>query len=304
MNSITILCTTSSFSAGNFPGQLHVIYNPYKRRLSEDEVLDLVKKYQPDGIIAGLEPITSRVLKEARKLKVISRCGVGLDTVDLITAAKMGIAVFNTPDAPVRPVAELTVAMIFALVRNLLKMDSNTKKGIWEKINASLLSEKTVGIIGCGRIGTRVASILHETGCRIFGYDILTIENKIFKSVSFLDLLLQSDIISLHIPLTPENYHIISRNEIQKMKSGTILVNTSRGGLIDEAALHEYLKNGHLGGAGLDVFEEEPYNGPLCHLENVILTPHAGSSAGESRLRMEEESVKNLIRGLKELSLI
>jgi D-3-phosphoglycerate dehydrogenase len=183
-------------------------------------------------------------------------------------------------------------------------MDSNTKKGIWEKINASLLSEKTVGIIGCGRIGTRVASILYETGCRILGYDLLKIKSKYFKSVSFHEILTLSDIISIHIPLTPENYHIISRNEIKKMKPGTILVNTSRGGLIDEEALYEYLKNGHLGGAGLDVFEEEPYNGPLCQLENVILTPHAGSSAGESRLRMEEESVENLVRGLKELSLI
>jgi len=304
MSSITILCTTSSFSANNIPDQFIVIYNPYKRRLNEDEVIDLVKKYQPDGIIAGVEPITSKVLKEAGKLKIISRCGVGLDNVDLVAAKEKGIKVFNTPDAPVSAVAELTVAMIFALIRNLLKTDSNTKKGIWEKIKSSLLSEQTVGIIGCGRIGIRVASILHETGCRILGYDVLNINSKFFERVSFHDILILSDIISLHIPLTPENYHIINRNEMKKMKPGAILINTSRGGLIDEKELFEYLKNGHLGGAGLDVFEEEPYNGALCELENVILTPHIGSSAGESRLRMEEESVKNLIKGLKELSLI
>ncbi len=304
MNGITILCTTSSFSASNFPGQLRIIYNPYKRQLSEDEVMDLIKKYQPDGIIAGLEPITGRVLMEATRLKIISRCGTGLDTIDLATAKEKGIKVYNTPDAPVKPVAELTVAMIFALTRSLLKMDVNTKRGDWEKINSSLLSEQTVGIIGCGRIGTRVASILHATGCRIFGYDILKVKNKYIEAVTFHDILALSDIISLHIPLTPENYHIIGRNEMKKMKPGTILVNTSRGGLIDENVLFEYLKNGHIGGAGLDVFEKEPYNGPLCGVDNVILTPHAGSSAGGSRLRMEEESVENLISGLKDISLI
>lgn len=304
MSSITILCTTSSFSANNFPDHFRIIYNPYKRRLSEDEVIELVRKYQPDGIIAGVEPITGKVLKVAEKLKIISRCGVGLDTIDLVAAKEKGIKVMNTPDAPVKPVAELTVAMIFALARNLLKMDSNTKRGIWEKINASLLSELTVGILGCGRIGTRVASILHETGCRILGYDLLNIRSKYFEQVSLNDILTRSDIISLHIPLTPENYHIIGPDEMKKMKFGTILVNTSRGGLIDEKALYDYLKNGHLGGAGLDVFEEEPYNGPLREFENVILTPHTGSSAGESRLRMEEESVENLIKGLKELSLV
>jgi D-3-phosphoglycerate dehydrogenase / 2-oxoglutarate reductase len=304
MNNITVLCTTDSFIARKFPDQLNVIYNPYKKRLSEEEVIKLVIKYQPDAIIAGLEPISRKVMKEATRLRLISRCGVGLDNVDLVASEEMGIKVYNTPDAPVQPVAELAIAMMFALARNLFKQDSNTKKGIWEKTNASLLSEMTIGIIGCGRIGMRVASILHETGCNILGYDINDIPLKYFKKTSFIDLLNRSDIISLHLPLTPQSYHIIGRDEILKMKSGAILINTSRGGLIDEKALYEFLENGHLSGAGLDVFEDEPYNGPLCGLDNVILTPHAGSSAGGARLRMEEESVRNLLTGLKELSLI
>jgi len=290
--------------AKNYPDQLMLILNPYKRKLYEEEVIELVKRHQPDAIIAGLEPITRKVMTEATRLKIISRCGVGLDNVDLVTAEKMGIKVYNTPDAPVQPVAELAITMIFALARNLIKLNSNTKNGTWEKAPSALISELTVGIIGCGRIGTRVASILKETGCNLLGCDIQDAKSEYYQTVIFDDLVKQSDIISLHIPLTPQNYHIIGRNEIVKMKPGAIIINTSRGGLIDEAALYEFLKNGHLGGAGLDVFEEEPYNGPLCGLDNVILTPHSGSSAGGSRLRMEEESVNNLIKALKELSMI
>lgn len=303
MRSLTVLCTTASFSVKNYPDQLNVIFNPFKRKLSEEELISLVKKYKPDALIAGLEPITRNVLKQASSLRIISRCGVGLDNVDLAAAKEMGIRVYNTPDAPVQPVAELTVAMIFALVRNILKADSNVKKGKWEKTNSLLLSELTIGIIGCGRIGTRVASLLDRTGCNLIGYDIIEVPGNFFSKTTFNTILTKSDIISLHIPLTPQNYHIIGRDEISKMKYGAILINTSRGGLIEESALFEFLKNGHLGGAGLDVFEEEPYNGPLCGLDNVILTPHTGSTAGGSRLRMEEESVENLIYGLKELSL-
>jgi D-3-phosphoglycerate dehydrogenase len=304
MNTINVLCTTTSFIATNYPDQLKLIFNPYKRKLNEEEVIKLITDYQPDAIIAGLEPITRKVMKKATRLKIISRCGVGIDNVDMAAAEEMGIKVYKTPDAPVQPVAELTIAMIFALTRNLLKLDSDTKKGLWGKSDAYLLSELTVGIIGCGRIGSRVASILNETGCTILGYDIVDIPEKYFEKTTFNDLMKRSDIISLHIPLTPQNYHIIGRNELLRMKPGSIIINTSRGGLIDEKPLYDFLKNGHLRGAGLDVFDEEPYNGPLCKLDNVILTPHSGSSAGGSRLKMEEESVTNLINGLKELSMI
>ena len=304
MIKIPVLCTTATFAAKNFPDQLNFIYNPYNRKLSESEVIKLVKEYQPIAIIAGLEPITREVIQEATMLRIISRCGVGLDNIDLAAAEEMGIKVYKTPDAPVKPVAELAATMIYALTRNLLKQDAKTRSGSWEKVNARLLSELTVGILGCGRIGTRVALLLHETGCRLIGYDILEFTDKYIERVTYNDLLTTSDIISLHIPLSPQNWHIIGHDEIKKMKRGAIIINTSRGGLIDEVALYESLKNGHLGGAGLDVFEKEPYNGLLDGLDNVILTPHAGSSAGGSRLRMEEESVDNLINGLKELAMI
>lgn len=304
MNKITVLCTTASFAVKNFPEQLNLIYNPFDRKLSEEEVIKLVKEYQPVAIIAGLEPITRKVMQASARLRIISRCGVGLDNVDLVAAEETGIKVYKTPNAPVKPVAELAVAMIYALARNLFKQSINTRNGSWSKVNSLLLSELTVGIIGCGRIGTRVAQLLHETGCRLTGYDTLDFTSKFIERITFANLLTTSDIISLHIPLIPQNYHLIGHDEIKKMKRGTIIINTSRGGLIDEDALYEFLKNGHLGGAGLDVFEREPYNGPLCSLDNVILTPHAGSSAGGARLKMEEESLYNLIKGLKELSLI
>ena len=295
---MVILCTTSSFNADNFPPDYEVILNPYSRKLSEEEITGLIKKYKPDGIVAGVEHLTRKVLESAGKLKVISRCGVGLDSVDLDAAMELNIKVFNTPDPPVKPVAELTVGMIYSLTRRIENLNSNIKKGLWVKETGGLVSEKTIGIIGCGRIGTHVARLLAPTGSEILGYDPMLNTHPICKLVSFDQLIKLSDVITLHIPLTPETENLLNSEVLRQSKQGAIIINNSRGELLDEDTLYELLKSGYLGGAGLDVFRSEPYKGPLAKLENTLLTPHIGSSAGNSRMKMETSAVNNLITGL------
>jgi D-3-phosphoglycerate dehydrogenase len=295
-----ILCTTSTFGVKNFPSDYEIIMNPFKRKLSEEEVLKLIRDHNPEGIIAGVEPLTRKVLESATNLKVISRCGVGLDSVDLEAATERKIKVFNTPDAPVKPVAELTVGMIYNLIRGIDKLNRNTKEGKWIVHTGGLVGEKMIGIIGCGRIGTRVAELLSPTGAEILGYDPAVMEHPVCRMVPFDYLIANADIITLHIPLTKENINLLSGEVLEKTKPGTIIINNSRGDLLDEQTLNELLQSGHLAGAGLDVFRTEPYTGPLCNQENVILTPHIGSSAGNARMEMENAAVRNLISGLKE----
>ena len=304
MKDITVLCTTSSFNASNFPSSVKLILNPFKRKLTEEEILQLVSKHQPSGVIAGVEQITRKVMESAKSVKVISRCGVGLDSVDLGAADELGILVFNTPDAPVKAVGELAAGMIYSLVRGLHQYDRDMKRKKWNKFNGGLMEEQTLGIIGCGRIGTYVARLLQPTGCEIMGHDPNLTSHPLIRLEDLEYLLLHVSVISLHLPYSKDTDQLINSDTIGKMRKGTFLVNTSRGGLVDEDALVYALKSGHLGGAGLDVFEEEPYQGPLSGLENVILSPHMASSAGKSRMLMEEEAIDNMIIGLKEAALI
>lgn len=295
---MNVICTTSTFSANNFPPDYKVIFNPYCRKLSEQEVIGLIKEHKPDGIIAGVEHLTRKVLESATNLKVISRCGAGLDSIDLVASRELNIKVFNTPEAPVKPVAELTVGMIYCLTRRIASLNRDIKKGQWNKQTGGLVSEKTIGIIGCGRIGTHVARLLEPTGSEMVGFDPLITNHPICKMVSFDQLIELSDIITLHVPLTPETTNLLNSKVLRRTKPDAIIINNSRGEVLDEDTLFELLKSGHIAGAGLDVFKSEPYIGPLAELENTILTPHIGSSAGNSRLKMESSSVDNLIIGL------
>ena len=299
-----ILCTTSKFTANNFPASLKVIKNLFRRKLAEAEVSALIEEHQPVGMIAGVEPLTRAVLEKAENLKVISRCGIGLDAVDLEAARELGIIVTNTPDAPTIPVAELTIGMILSLVRQLHIIDAGIRQGKWERPMGRLLHEKTVGIIGCGRIGTYVAKLVAAFGCRVFGCDPYLQTHEYCKLVSMDTLLAQSDIISLHVPYLADNQHLIGADQLAVMKHGAILINAARGGLVNEQALYEVLKSGHLGGAGIDCFEEEPYTGPLKDLSNVLLTAHIGSYAKEARVIMEQQAVENLLRELEKMNIL
>lgn len=296
---MNVLVTTSGFQYPLTSDTFEFIQNPYKRRLTEKELLELVEAHQPVGIIAGVEPITRTVLEKAKNLRVISRCGVGMDAIDLPAAEELGIQVLITPNAPIASVAELSIALMLSLLRKIPQCDKTVKNGGWKGAGGNLLKGKTVGIIGCGRIGTYVAQILKCFGCSLIGYDIEKKEHEAIQMVGFETLLTQSDIISLHLPYSKANHHMIGPKELAMMKQSALLLNTARGGLVDEDALYTALDSGGIAGAALDCYEEEPYSGKLCTLENILLTPHIGSSAAEGRLRMEQEALENLLGALR-----
>ena len=305
-----VLITTSSFSLGNFAQakSLHdagisIEVNPHGRRLSEDEVAELVAT-DVIAILAGLEPLTDRVLSNAKSLRVIARCGTGLDSVDLQAASRLGIDVFNTPDAPTQAVAELTIAHMLNSLRHISTTDSNMRSGKWTPTMGSLLATKTVGLIGVGRIGSAVAKLAQAFGARVIGFDPVVSSHNSVELLSLDEVLNQADIVSLHVPFNDQTHHIVNASAISRMKPGSIVVNVSRGGLIDESALHDALKSQHLSGAALDCFEDEPYSGPLLQLPGVHVTAHMGSYARETRDLMEVEASTNLVNGLRKRGLI
>ena len=296
-----ILVTTSSFAAENFPEGYRIIYNPFKRTLTEKEITDLVIEYDPVAIVAGVEPLTESVMRSAPGLRVISRCGAGVDSVDLAAAKILGITVATTPDAPVASVAELTLGLILCLLRYISQNDANIRKGGWKGSKGNLLSGKTVGIIGCGRIGTYVSKLLKAFDCDILGHDPYISAHGVCDMTGLEKLLQLSDIITLHLPYTKENRHIIGVSQLEIMKPSALLINAARGGLVDEKALYDALKDKKIAGAALDCFQDEPYHGPLLELDNVLLSPHMGSSASEARELMEEEALENLKIALLEI---
>jgi D-3-phosphoglycerate dehydrogenase len=305
-----VLITTSSFSLGNFAQakSLHdagisLEMNPHGRRLSEDEVAELVAT-DVIAVLAGLEPLTDRVLSNAKSLRVIARCGTGLDSVDLQAASRLGIDVFNTPDAPTQAVAELTIAHMLNSLRHISTTDSNMRSGKWTPTMGSLLATKTVGLIGVGRIGSAVAKLAQAFGARVIGFDPVVSSHNSVELLSLDEVLNQADIVSLHVPINDQTHHIVNASAISRMKPGSIVVNVSRGGLIDESALHDALKSQHLSGAALDCFEDEPYSGPLLQIPGVHVTAHMGSYARETRDLMEVEASTNLVNGLRKRGLI
>ncbi len=306
-----ILVSTTTFgTCGRQPLDLleqagyKVILNPYGRNLTAQEVGEMAKDC--DGIIASVEPLSASVLESLPLLQCISRCGVGTDNIDLNKAKELGIAVMTVPDGPTRGVAELAVGLMIDLLRTISHCDREIRQGKWHKEMGRLLLDRKVGIIGMGRIGRAVAGLLVALGARVAGTDISP-DIKWFAStgvslLSFQDLLEDSEIVSIHIPYSSENRHIIGAKEIASMPKGAYLLNLSRGGVVDEVALYGALSSSHLAGAALDVFEKEPYTGPLIGLDNVVLTPHAGSYARENRLYTETQAVINLLECLSRSS--
>ena len=301
-----ILITTSSFADSDSSimkpivrQRLHPVFNPYGRKLTESELLNLVVTHQPIGLIAGTEPITANVIKAATRLKVISRCGVGLDNVDVEYAHAAGIQIAYTPDSPSSAVKELAIAFMFEGLRKISVSDRIVRSGQWSKTQGKLLANQTVGVIGIGRIGKQVAEFLHSYGCRVLGYEIRKLDLPWLRQVSLEELLRQSDIITLHVPNRPDTYHVINRQTLSLMKDDALIVNTARGEIIDEQALYEFLNSRPQAHACLDTFVEEPYIGPLASLNNVTLTPHIGSFTLETRQEMEREAVNNLVQYLE-----
>ena len=302
----TVLITTSSFAAHddtplkrlNDSGYKWVL-NPYGRKLTEDETIGLIDEHRPIGMVAGVEPLTRKVLSKGGSLRVISRCGIGLDSVDVAAAEDMSIAVINTPDAPTRSVAELALGLIFSLLRKINLSDAGIRNGEWKRPMGNLLSGKSIGLIGCGRIGFCLGEMLNSLGCVVLGYDPFVSLKPPFRRLSLPELLHQADIVSLHLPYSEATHNLLGKDQLDIMKKGAFLVNVSRGGLVDEAALYDSLKSGRLAGAALDCFAVEPYHGKLKELDNVVLTGHIGSYSMEGRIRMETDAVENLLSELE-----
>ena len=278
-----------------------LIPNQYGRKLSEDETIDLANECI--GIVAGIEIYNKNVIDKLSNLQCISRVGVGLDNIDLDYAKSKGIKVINTPNGPTRAVAELTLGLTFSMLRKIHIAHLNLKNRVWEKQIGNLLYKKKIGILGLGRIGKMVAEMFRSLNNPVFGYDLYPdyewADNNNVKVSSFDEVLSKSDIISIHIPGNSDGKPIIDHKEFSKIKNGSFLVNISRGGVVNEDSLYENLNNGKLSAAAIDVFNNEPYNGQLCDLDNVILTPHIGSYAREGKIKMEIDAVMNLINELK-----
>jgi D-3-phosphoglycerate dehydrogenase len=272
-----------------------IVSNPFGRKLVESELMDLLVGVS--GIIAGLEPLNSAVLKNS-ELRVISRCGSGMSNVDLDAAKELGISVFSTPTAPSSAVAEVTLGALLSLVRMIPLMNRDLHEGKWNKRIGIQLEGKNVVIVGYGRIGRRFAELLAPFRTRLLVVDPAVDRTKIEPAIllPLEEALAQADIISLHASC--EN-KIIGRDELNCLKPGAFLLNAARGNLIDEDALVEALEDRRVQGAWIDTFEEEPYSGQLRRFDQVILTPHIGSYSVECRRSMEMESVQNLIDGFK-----
>lgn len=275
-----------------------LVFNPYGRPMTEEELIVALKDCE--GYIAGLDYVTDRVLSASPDLKVISRYGAGVDRVDLKSATEHGVVVTNTPGVNAQAVAELSIALILSVARKVPYLDQSTRTGGWVRSTGMELKGKTLGILGLGAIGRALAEIAQGFGMKVIAYDPYINEEyaaeKNIAVVDFEEAIRQGDVISIHVPLTEENKHLIDGATIEKMKDGVIIVNASRGGLIDEDAAYDALKSGKLGGLGLDAFEiEPPTDSKLFEFENVVVTPHTGAHTKEATENMANGAIKNLI---------
>lgn len=265
--------------------------------LGEQELMELISDV--DGYIAGLEKIDARLLDKASRLKVISRFGVGYDNVDVEAAAQRGIVVCNTPGVMMHAVAELTIGLMLCVARQITYVDRCVKNGMWVKNIGVELYGSTLGIIGYGIIGREVAKIARAMGMNVLYYDPIIKDRQKHIDEAYRelpDLLSESDFISLHLPLTNQTRGMIGKNELDRMKPSAILINCSRGGVVNETELIRKLKNDELFGAGIDVFENEPFvNQEFLSLKNVVLTSHIGSFTGRTLNHMAMVAAKNVI---------
>lgn len=275
-----------------------IVFNPTGKPLTQDELIPLLQDC--DGYIAGLDDVTAKVLDACPKLKVVSRYGAGCDRVDLAAAKAKGILVTNTPGVNAEAVGELTFALILAAARKVPALDRAVRNGEWPRASGMELFGKTIGIVGLGAIGKVVARCAAGFRMRVLAYDPYInpeycAANGV-ESVTLDALLRDSDVVTLHLPLMDSTRGLIGKDQIAAMKDGVILVNASRGGIIDEAAAYEGLRSGKIGGLGLDAFEQEPpRDSPLFSFPNVVATPHAGAHTAEATRNMADLSVKNLI---------
>lgn len=278
-------------------------------RPGEEALIAALHDADANAAIIGLEPVTARVLDAAPRLRVVGKYGVGLDNIDLAAARARGIWVTWTPDASTNSVAELTVALMLALARRVPEGDRIVKRGGWERVVGVELSGKTVGLVGLGRIGRRVAALLAGFGVRLLATEL--VQDAAFAAqhgityVPLEELLGESDFVSLHVPLTDTTHALIDTAALARMKPTAYLVNTARGGLVDEAALAEALRAGWLAGVATDVYATEPpASSPLLALDEVtaarvIATPHTGAHSQDAINAVSVQTAENIIAVLE-----
>lgn len=307
-----VLITTAPF--GQFNKQplqmlrrpdIEIISNPYERRLVEDELTELIKDV--DIVIAGTELWTKKVIESANKLKLISRVGIGLDGIDLNYVRSKNILVSYTPDAPSPAVAELTVGLILNLLRSIHISNTEMHSKVWKRFFGRRIEKCSIGIFGYGRIGSQVAKLVQAFGAeQILVNDIDSNKIPNGQRIRFAEkneIIEKCDVITLHVPLTEMTHNFFTRKEFIKMKKGAVLINTARGGIVNEVDLAEALKAEILSGAAIDTFVQEPYSGPLCNENKCILTAHMGSMSLDCRSQMEIESAQSVIDFIDGLKL-
>ncbi len=281
-----LVCDQLDLGDLNLGASFRVDYRP---AITHEELLKAVPIY--DVIIVRSRTKVGRdVIEKGRRLKVIARSGTGLDNIDLAAAASRGVRVVSTPESLVEAVAEHTTLLLLALSRKLTFADSSVKRGNWSKENllGVELNGRALGVVGLGRVGRRVGEIARVIGMSIIAYDVVpippeTVEKMSAKLVDLDTLFSSSDFVTLHVPLTEETRHMVDARRLGLMRTGSFLVNTSRGGVVDERALAAALREGRLGGAALDVFEQEPPTGAILTAPNIILTPHIGGQTAEAQ---------------------
>ena len=273
-------------------------------RAEEGQLLDIIHDFH--GVICGDDRFTARVLARARRLQVICKWGTGIDSIDQAACRRHGIMVCNTPDAFSAPVADTVLGYALAFARNITWMDRDMKAGAWRKIAGRSLAESTFGIIGVGHVGRRVAERVAAFGGQLLGCDIRPIDDAVrhrtgLQPADLRTVLAESDFVSINCDLNASSHHLINGAALAQMKASAVLINTARGPIVDETALIQALRAGALGGAALDVFENEPLpaDSPLRTMGNVLLAPHNSNSSPTAWTRVHETTFANLIAGLQ-----
>lgn len=299
----TILIATSSFNSKILSEyipffkkkKIKVLLNPYKRTLNQSNLKKIFDK-NLIGIVSGNEKISSMILKLSPNLKIISRCGIGSDNIDMDFARKNSIKVTFTYQEPVYATAELTLLHILNAIRKF-NFNSDKRNLInWKRKKGNSLEGKKIGIIGYGNVGKKLSNLLKPFRCKIYYYDKIKTKNKNFLKLN--QLIKICDIVTLHLPLTNKTRDIIDLKRLNLLKENSIILNIARGGLINESDIFKFLKKRKDIIACFDSYEKEPYKGKLLNLENTILTPHVGSFTKEARDQMEYKAMKNLCKNL------
>ncbi len=257
-----------------------------------------------DAIITGTDELSAEVINGADQLRTIAKHGIGIETIDMEAARAKGIVVSATPQASSDSVADLTLALLLAVARKVVPAHINTRAGAWQAFTGMELRDKVLGIVGLGRIGQQVCLRAQGFGMRVVAYDPYANQEFVashqVRLVSLEELLASADVVTLHAPADQVKCPLVGADELATMKQGALLINSARGALVDEAALAAALQSGHLGGAGIDAFENEPPVGsPLLALENVVLTPHIGGRTYDGLRRMGEQTIENVVRALR-----